>query len=176
MPHPFFRLTLCGVLILLACARREQAAEETTPSSPGDQILLSRDAYLIAIDASLVQIREGAQRPWIDDAHAVRLTRSELNSRQARRGNGFRKCPGEPTVWVESPVQRVGNRVDLHVVEAVRGRVSGRTYVFVCADSNCRLKEEYGTNESILVTCGPGVEFGSWPHQHPLTQSPSLPE
>jgi hypothetical protein len=172
LPHPFSPLTLCAVLILLACARRERAEEETTPSSPGDQILLSRSAYLIAIDASLAQIREGAQRPWIDDAQAVRLTRSELNSRQARRGNGFRKCPGEPTLWVEAPVQRAGNNVDLHVVEAVPGRASGRTYVFVCADGNCRLKEEYGTNESILLTCGPGVEFGSQSQQSPLTQSP----
>jgi hypothetical protein len=176
LPHPFSPLTLGAVLILLACAHHEEAAETPILIAARDPILLPRDVYLSAIDASLARLRQGVQQLWIVDSQAVALTRSELRSRRVRRGNGFRKCPGEPTLWVDAPVQRAGGDVDLHVVEAAPGRAAGHAYTFLCADGNCRLNDEYGTNESILVTCGPGVEFGSWPHQHPLTQSPSLPE
>jgi hypothetical protein len=59
---------LCSLLLLLACSRREQAAQQAVPQI---RLLLPRDLYLSAIDASLRRIRSGTKPVWIDGGGAI---------------------------------------------------------------------------------------------------------
>jgi hypothetical protein len=161
VPKSALVVTFCAALALPTCARREEAPTRVSSEGRPAPMLLSHDAYITAIEQSLARIAGNARRVWIDGAGAVWLTSSELHSHRARRGNGFKKCPGEPTLWLDPPVRRQGERVDFHIVEAAGGRALGRVYEFSCSHGTCQLKDQYGTNpELIVLTCGTGEEFG----------------
>ena len=88
-------------------------------------MLLSHDSYLASIDASLDRLSPEAKRVWIDGDGALWVSQSKLDSRHAKRGGGYDHCPGEPTLWLDVPVERGPERVDFHVVEAPEVSLSG---------------------------------------------------
>jgi hypothetical protein len=165
---------IVGLYALLgtgACTRHRPPATEVSAEVTQPPLAISREAYLGAIDSSLARIRGKAKRVWIEGAGSVWLTPLELRARRAKPGTGFRTCPPEPTLRLDVPVTRSANRVDLRVTEGGPGGSLPRMYEFVCAGDQCQLRDDYPTNELVVATCGPGVEFGRQPPRHPLTQS-----
>lgn len=162
---------LCTVLSAGACTHHDPVQSQGTSASAQASLLITREAYLEAIDISLGRIRGNSERVWIDGLGAVWLTASDMRLRRAKRGNGSQKCPPEPALWLSQPVMRSAHRIDLHVVERGTGGSLGKVFEFVCANGQCRIKGDYDTNELMVTTCGPGVEFGRRPSRHPLTES-----
>lgn len=164
-----FTIALCAALTASACSRHEAGANEVAVAPATPQLLLTRDAYLGAVDSLLKGMRGKAKRVWIEGPGAVWLTQADLHRLQARRGNGFRNCPGEPTLVLKVPVQRAPHRVEFYMIERAGGNPLPSVFQFACADGRCSLRAHLYTNELMVGTCGPGVEFGLRPRLHPLT-------
>ena len=166
-----FLLGPCFLLSVGACAPLDPSGGRASPAISQDSLLLTRDAYLEAIDISLSRIRGNVRRVWIDGPGAAWLTAADMRLRRAKRGNGAHECPGAPALWVSAPVRRSVSRIDLNVVERSPRGTLGNRFEFVCTDGQCRLKDDAGTNELIVSGCATGIEFGARPPVHPLTQS-----
>jgi hypothetical protein len=149
--------------LLSACAHVNQRAL-TAPATRADSavVLLPRAAYLVALDSSLHRIRGAASRVWIDGEEPWPFTAEDLAVRQAQRGSGDDRCPGEASLRFGAPTQQPDGRILLHVVEAAAapGWIAGHVYFFRCAGATCRLVDDGELEEDYLRTCGPGTEFG----------------